>query len=746
MTAATGGGSRPSLPPAGVHPRVLVDEAHLDAIRRNLADPLIAPYFATLRASAEADTDGHLPGGVYDAVVKNAVEANAFLYLVHGEEAVGRRAVAQLRNVLASFDPPDPDSAHIFDIRKTGSTLFLAALVYDWCYPLLTDEDRTAVIVAMKVLAAHQEVGYPPVRLSAVTSHGSEYELERDQLAAGIAVYDEDPELFELAAGRFAAEYVPARNFFYRSGRYHQGDSYQGARFAPEMCAAALFDRMGGDAGFVPEQEDVVTGWIHQRRPDGQLMRDGDTYLANYHPPGRYWSGGYTIVSMLLSVALFGNGAHQDHLLAQMEHGYQPGPELAVWFCLFLDPTVERRPAALLPRTRFDREPLAAMIARTDWDDGPDADTVIAQAVFGGYQFNNHMHLDAGAFQIYHRGALALDSGIYEGRDGGWGSAHDINYNKRTIAHNALVIRDPDERFTWRGTPVSNDGGQRFPGGGEEPRTLEELLDPARQHRNARSVSTWAGPDPHRPVFSLIAGDLTPAYGPKVRRVTRSAVFVDLRSPGRPAALLVRDSVATADPAFATAFLLHSREEPRVDGSEVVVARTDPPYDGVLRMTTLLPAEATITTVGGPGREYEVDGVDYPNRTPEDSTVDPGAWRVEVEPATRGPQTEFLHVLQPHAPAAEPFEVRTERVGGVVLVQLHDTTTVFSAGAGPIREAVEVEIAGDGTHFLAVDLAAGGWTIEASGNGRASGTERSEESRTLYSVLDPGRYRLAPSA
>ena len=42
------------------------------------------------------------------------------------------------------------------------------------------------------------------------------------------------------------------------------------------------------------------------------------------------------------------------------------------------------------------------MVARTGW--GPDA--VIAEMKTNVYNFTNHQHLDAGAFQIYHKGAL----------------------------------------------------------------------------------------------------------------------------------------------------------------------------------------------------------------------------------------------------------------------------------------------------------------------------------------------------
>lgn len=735
----------PSAPPKGVHPRVLVARKHLDAIRAKLKDPVVAPRYETLEKAAALDTDGKLPDGLYSLPVKSAIEANAFLHLLHGDKDTGRRAVSQLRNFLATFKPLDPHEAPVTDIRRTGTTLYTAALVYDWCHGLLTEDDQKALIAGMKNLAGHQEVGYPPTELGALTTHAGEYELMRDQLAAGIAVYDEDPEMFDLASTRISKEFVPARNFFYRAGRHHQGDSYQGTRFAPEIFATVLYSRMGSDSGFDSAQQEVLTDWIYQRRPDGQLMRSGDTFHSSYIPPGRYWADAQTTAALLLSTAHYKNQWHQGDLLSQLEHGYKGGAEEALTFCLFYHPDLPGRAASTLPLTRFNSRPLAGMTARTGWDDGPEANAVIAHVNIGGHQFNNHSHLDAGAFQLYYRGALALDSGVYEGKNGGWASDHDINYHKRTVAHNALLIVDPAETFAWQDKKIANDGGQRFPLDGHEAETLDVLLDPENHYTNASSATGWAGPDRDRPVFSHVKGDITPAYGSKARSCVRSFVFVNLGGEGRPAALLVRDSLTTTDPSFRTAFLLHSAEKPQVDGAQVDIARTDEGYSGKLRMTTLWPADPRLTTIGGPGHEYEVDGTNYPNPVLDDSSADPGAWRVEVSPPEQGEQTELLHVLQPHAADTDPFTVDTTHTDGAFLVRLHDTLTLFSDQGHLLRGPVDFDVSEEAerVRFLATDLGRTDWKLAPRGDsgGTVGGQVRSGS--ILYAELTPGAYRLS---
>ena len=64
-----------------------------------------------------------------------------------------------------------------------------------------------------------------------------------------------------------------------------------------------------------------------------------------------------------------------------------------------------------LPLTRYSGTPFGWMIARTGWD----KDCVIAEMKVNENFVGNHQHLDAGSFQIYYKGPLAIDSGAYQG-------------------------------------------------------------------------------------------------------------------------------------------------------------------------------------------------------------------------------------------------------------------------------------------------------------------------------------------
>jgi heparin/heparan-sulfate lyase len=267
------------------------------------------------------------------------------------------------------------------------------------------------------------------------------------------------------------------------------------------------------------------------------------------------------------------------------------------------------------------------------------------------FNFTNHQHLDAGAFQIYYQGALAVDSGVYTGSSGRYGSPHCRNYYWRTIAHNCLLIYDPKEDFRPR-SGYGNDGGQRLPNGRREPRTLDVLLHPENGYRTGKVLAQGLGPDKQAPDYSLLKGDITAAYSDKVRQVVRSFVFLNLRDKRTPAALVVFDRVVSGNPDFKKYWLLHSMEEPQLSESAVTVDRTEHGQQGRLVLNTLLPEarDREIEKIGGPGKEYWVFGENFANdqepRRSERSSMELGSWRIQVSPKQASAEDVLLNVMQ----------------------------------------------------------------------------------------------------
>lgn len=728
----------PFTPPAG-HPRVYLTARDLPALRERVRHPQNAGAWAAHRAALADATDGTLPApegksGNADARVLAVVESCAFEFVLAGDAAAGRRAVDVLQRYLAGVVHAPKD------YNLSGQAIFTLGLVYDWCFPLLSAAEKSALRAAVERIARESlEVGWPPVKQRDVTGHGPEAQVQRDLLAAALAMHDEWPELWQVVAGRVFERFVPAKKFMYPARMHHQGSHYTSYRAQWELLATLLLDRAGWPELYGPDQRHVLDWMLHARRPDGQTLRDGDTH-ANNRPLGVY--DARSARSFFLAGNHWGNPHYKQEFLRgtpSLRPATPSGNQTlnAVEWLLFNDPALAGRPLDELPLTRFFPSPKGGMIARTGWEDGLDSPAVVVECKVNEWYFANHQHLDAGAFQIYHRGALATDSGYYQAAvnrtdtpentgSTGYGSLHDVNYHKRTIAHNALLVFDPEEKFEttrWKKFPIANDGGQRFPNRWEEPTTHDVFLDPRNGHRIATVLGQGAGPDAARPAYSYLKGDLRDAYSDKISAYERSFVFLPLGDPARPAALIVFDRVESARPELRKAWLLHGLEEPELAGQRIVFRDRRPGYRGKLTCDTLLPraGDTTFTPVGGPGREFFVEGVNYPALLRPEGCNEGGGWRVEVSPVAPRRLDHFLHVLQvgDHRPAeivplaAELIETPTHAGA-----RLADRVVLFAKRRDRAAEPVSFTVPGAGEcQVLVADLAAGEWLVETAGGG-----------------------------
>lgn len=405
------------VPPAK-HPRLYIRAEHVSGLKERLKHPQLTPILKMISDRLKTREDFRL-------------EMNALEYLITKDRVLGRMTVKQTIEFLKKAKLSDKHAAY----RVTGRNMVTGAIVYDWLYPLLTAQDKHAFIKELIRLAKTLECGYPPIRLSSVTGHASEAQIMRNMLSAGIAIYDEYPEMYNYAAGRFFREHLPVRNWIYNGHGYHQGDSYGPYRFAWDCYPLYIFDRLGAGNAYNPQQALVPYLWIYKTRPDGQRLRAGDTFLHKTEF-GKPWGIG---VGAMLTASYYSDGYILGHYLAQ---GGTRDDEL-LFESLWRDVNLKPRPVNGLPLSRYFGTPFGWMIARTGWD----AKSVIVEMKVNEYNFNNHQHMDAGAFQIYYRGALAIDSGVYTGSAGRYGSPHCKNYYWRTIAHNTLLVHDPDEEF-----------------------------------------------------------------------------------------------------------------------------------------------------------------------------------------------------------------------------------------------------------------------------------------------------------
>jgi hypothetical protein len=668
--------------------------------------------------------------------VINAIEAKAFLFaftnnLKDGKEAV--EAVVNYNNTLVI----DANKADV--CRDIGRVILTNAIVYDWCYDLISPQQKKWLIVKMENLGKQLEIVWPKLVQGSIVGHGSEAQLARDMLACGVATYDEKPEIYRLAAGRIFAEFLPARKFFYPASYHHQGSSYGPYRYQWDLWITMIFDKMGFPKILGQEQGEIPYRWIYSRRPDGQIFRDGDDYNELFTGFGKTWTIG--------GAGLAGSYFKDPVLMGEAIDKKQIGRD-GLFDFLFIDPLVPaNNKLTSLPLTKYFDVPLGAMVARTGWGNEIGSNAVVAEMKVGVYNFANHQHLDAGNFQIYYKGPLAVNSGIYQGKTGGYGCDHFTNYYQRSIAHNTMLVDNPDEKFTWHKREIVNDGGQLFPNGASEPKNMEEFL--TKGYKTGEVLAHGFGPDSIQPEFTYLKGELEEAYSDKVKSFQRSFVFLNLKNDKVPAALIVFDRVNSSNKNFKKTWLLHCVQEPVVAGNITTIVRTEKGYAGQLVNTTLLPVSEnlTIQKVGGKDHEYAVKGKNFPQYPPqENNSADGAIWRIEVSPLKASTVDLFLNVAQVmdyNNGKSIPLVTEKIETKEFVGVKIGDRIILFNKGGNLDANSISLQISGEGIFkVLIADVQKGNWKVECKESKENSAYLVKEGENMLLFNGGKGNYKI----
>jgi len=497
-----------------------------------------------------------------------------------------------------------------------------------------------------------------------------------------------------------------------------------------------IFDRMGVANVYNPEQQFVPYFYIYTTRPDGQRMRGGDTFFHSA-PPGRPWD---QYVGTLFTASYYGDGILLDHYLRQ---GRSDGNENIFQF-LWWDVDLQPKPVNTLPLARYFGNPFGWMIARTGWEES----SVIAEMKINRYNFNNHQHLDAGSFQIYYRGSLATESGLYNGTSGGYGSPHNKNYSWRTIAHNTLLIYDDQEKFIPE-NGFGNDGGQRLINRRSEPRILDDMLKPENGYKTGEVLAQGFGPSLQTPDYTYLKGDITQAYSSKVKDVKRSFVFLNLYNKEVPAALIVFDKVISSSPNYKKFWLLHSIEEPLINGNEVTITRTKNGENGKLVNNTLLPEvdDTELKAIGGPGKEFQVFGTNYENEPTytRENTYEHAEWRIELSPKAPARDNYFLNIMQ--VMDSKALKLTAKKIEGdkIVGVNISNRIVFFSKTFDVIASSVSFSVQEEGNYkILLTDLLPGKWNVLKDNKIVIPQTTIKGEDGALYFEGTKGKYTINP--
>ncbi|OGV78652.1 MAG: hypothetical protein A3K19_31635 [Lentisphaerae bacterium RIFOXYB12_FULL_65_16] len=714
---------QPTIVPPASRPRIWVSEQSLPQVRANLDKGENAPLWARVKEQAAKPFEFKTAPNTevpYNAALEQAVVSKAFVHLMTGDKARGLEAVTLIRDYLAAvqFD-------NLLDItREIGRAIYSGALTYDWCYDVMTPEDRDSIRKDLMRLADDMEIGWPPFLQIVVNGHGGEGQVNRDLLCMGIAIYDEDPVPYRYCAYRILEELVPMRKFEYQSPRHNQGVSYGPGRFGWELHAAWLFRRMTGVPVFDPNIGDVYKFWLYMRSANGQMLRDGDGFSD-----GRQVNLG---VTPLLAYAYINDPMIKADFQRQNGMAGEPIPIL-----LLNDPNLAaEKSLAALPLTLDFGPILGSMIARTGWNVGRNLADVVVEMKGGGYHFGNHQHSDAGSFQIYYRGLQAVDLGQYHF----YGTPYDNNFCKRSVSHSMMFAVDPDEKFA--GT-TSNDGGTRYvracPASPEKAMT-----DP--MFANGQKVSSSFGPVPQRPFFSYFAVDLKSAYSSKIQEFVRTFCFLNLNNEQTPAVLIVLDNMTTAKPEFKKYWQVNALNLPEKTTDGVILRNSALGLSGhvSVRMLRPKPDEREVEILSG-ADAYSVFG--QPFTPPAPAKPEGHGHRVMFSPKTAQASDVFLTVMPMADDKAPELPVALAETATTFALTLADRVVVLSKTGELLEQPFQVDVPADRNYqLLLAGLAPGAWSVR-SADGKVQFNARVEVGKnTAFFVVPGGSFAVQPGA
>jgi len=604
-----------------------------------------------------SDPAGEIASQTYP---NSPTEGLAFVCLFSGEA----RFCSHARDILIAMAEMDPtagggDTAPRNRMRAMG-------LGFDWIYDFLSAAQRQTIIDGIKAHVSEWIDFVENPNFVGGHSRKGNYDI----MVALAAIMDEAPEvesILDQVRNNYFDGYNPAQGWIAVDGGYHMGWAY-GASYntaVPYMTwETAVVD------------EDITQDWqmhlgywfLYGLRGDGTYPREGDVFSIN---PST------TAALIVLRSYALGGDPYTGWLYDQWREGVMWDATYH-YDIIYYDPSMTRTDPSGLPKARCFSN-CGFLLARDRWDE----ETTHLSFKSASFLSINHNHLNNNHIELSYKRTLLLDTGQYDA----YGTEHWKNYFVRTIAHNTLIVVDPDEDMRLYGNSVSNDGGQLF----MSAQTLEQIAPGGDNHLDG--MRRCEDSDGH--AYAL--GDATKAYSSeKLGLFHRQVVYLrDSGSAWARPIVAVYDTVNVIKDGLYRAILWHLPSEPQVDENRISAAAED---EASVHLFVILPDPFHLETVGGPGREFFTDGANYP---PEDTTPqEAGEWRVEVSPETPGERDTFLTVIFPaaagEAAPAAPSTVQSDDAAGAAM---EDRVVVFASSTDPVDELTYTVDCTSGRHI-----------------------------------------------
>jgi len=666
----------------GSHPRILLTPAKIATLQSRAVPG--DPRWEQLLA--EADT----PGG--------EMHAKALVANITGDPTYCDDAVTTALDVI---DDPGLSSSEAGDV----------ALVFDWCHDRVLGQDLSDFLTYFEDFVAADKASDAPGLANYWPRWSYSY------AAVGLAAFGDHPEAqswFDTYRfDRFGSVDLGLLERVSEGGGWPEGTAYDWIACLALVKTAAVWHSATGEDLFAstPWYGDRL-GFLLMRRWPGL----GDEWGYLFHPYASIGDternrGALGNLSRVMALALLER--FPERPLAPQLQAYLAAPTTGssrdfqiVWEFLWYDPELTTETPSLL--THLARG-TGTLLMRSSWPDGAaDTDPSATHISFQcGDHFTYHQHYDQNSFTLFKWQDLAVDSGVYSG-DGL--SYHDRNYEVRTIAHNTLMVYNPDEDFTHaRPDASSNDGGQRTPHPASRLASDLEYLEQHEVHYERGEILRFENDTR----YTYAQGDATAAYNnpaynqamdspltanvAKVSSFVRELVYLRPAAPAITDYVVLYDRVGVTDPAFsgsATKLLLHTLGEPAVTGVGTPISDGETLYTGAdeavamwdgasLHIRALLPSDLDIRKVGGRGEKaFWVFDENYdwhwspsepqPRPVTEFDPIPYGEWRLEIEPSDTELEHGFLTVLHPSLEGAAMPATEVVTGAGVEGVYIDD--------------------------------------------------------------------------
>ncbi|MBU0610057.1 MAG: DUF4962 domain-containing protein, partial [Armatimonadetes bacterium] len=448
----------------------------------------------------------------YVGAINTRLQDLAFGYLLSGERKYADKAIAQMME-MATWDPLGVTSYKNQD-QVFRDIAWMTATAYDWCYDVMTpqqrDKIREAILVRARTLYrdftdTRSIVEYP------YDSHGITAYGYLGTIAIALAHETEEADgWFKFVAATYPAVFPPWGG---EEGGWSQGVGYW--KWSQHF-AWVFFDALQSATGL--------------NMYDKAYCRNNGWYKSYMHPPwcdrhhfgdGNHGPPDSTDQSNLARYATEYRNPYFQWYARSLPYRLDFGLYSYWWH----DDTVPAKPPADLPQGRYFPD-IGWVAMHSDLSDPDDVMLMFKSSPYGSY---NHSHADQNSFVLYAYGEpLLIDSGYYDW----YGSGHDVGFTRQTKAHNDILV---------------NGEGQ-------------PIFDATAKGQILRHFTS--------PAVDYTLGDATPAYKGKLTKFQRHILYL------RPSGFLIIDDLEAPKPSTFT-WCLHAEQEMqlRPEQQEVVVTR-----------------------------------------------------------------------------------------------------------------------------------------------------------------------------